>query len=295
MYQIDVRKIAIRMYAILSSLRKTAKLLGVSHSSIHRWLSHLHRRPYARRPSPKADVVVDVLSTAVVVNPFVSLRKLRKLIKETVGVEVSLELLRTVIRHLGYSKKKAHHVGRPKHLPERTSEFLRQRSLFLSQHRSFVAIDETSFGRNGLCTSGYSRVGERLYVSRRTVNMQTMSACVCVNEHGIVARKLVKGAFNKTSFREFLESFRLAPGTVVLMDNVRFHHCKETLEWLHSRGIVVLFTPPYSPWFNPIELCFSIVKRKYYETEDVEEAFNALTALHCQAFFRKCLSCNEAF
>jgi transposase-like protein len=63
MYQIDVRKIAIRMYAILSSLRKTAKLLGVSHSSIHRWLSHLHRRPYARRPSPKADVVVDVLST----------------------------------------------------------------------------------------------------------------------------------------------------------------------------------------------------------------------------------------
>ena len=122
-----------------------------------------------------------------------------------------------------------------------------------------------------------------------------MSACVCVDENGVVAQKLVKGSFNTILFREFLESFEIAPGTVVLMDNVRFHHCKDTLESLHRRGVDVLFTPPYSPWFNPIELCFSVIKRKYYETEDLDQAFAALTSRHCHAFFHKCLSADGAF
>ena len=38
MYPIDRRKLAIHVYSLFSSLRKTARILQVSHSTVSRWL-----------------------------------------------------------------------------------------------------------------------------------------------------------------------------------------------------------------------------------------------------------------
>jgi transposase len=45
----------------------------------------------------------------------------------------------------------------------------------------------------------------------------------------------------------------LVPGDVVVMDNASFHKSKKTIELIGSSGCEVLFLPPYSPDFNPIE------------------------------------------
>jgi transposase len=52
----------------------------------------------------------------------------------------------------------------------------------------------------------------------------------------------------------------------------------------------LLFTPPYSPWFNPIEGVFSIVKRHYYKHGNINAAFACVEARHTAAFFRQALS-----
>ena len=52
----------------------------------------------------------------------------------------------------------------------------------------------------------------------------------------------------------------LAKGDIVVMDNVRTHKVKGVREILQGYGAKVLYLPPYSPDFNPIEKCFSKIK-----------------------------------
>ncbi len=71
----------------------------------------------------------------------------------------------------------------------------------------------------------------------------------------------------------------LKPGTVVIMDNAQFHR-KEELRKIASRyHVMVLFLPPYSPDYNPIEKLWANMKRwlrknmRYYDSfEDALEA-----------------------
>jgi transposase len=51
--------------------------------------------------------------------------------------------------------------------------------------------------------------------------------------------------------------------TVLLMDNVAFHHSYKVKEYTKEIQWDILFVPPYSHVFNPIEGVFSIVKRQY--------------------------------
>ncbi len=89
---------------------------------------------------------------------------------------------------------------------------------------------------------------------------------------------------------EFLEGLDLPEKSVILLDNVSFHHSRSVYNIASKRSWDLLFVPPYSPWFNPIEGIFSIIKRHYYENGDINEAFKAVKASHCKAFFDKALS-----
>lgn len=42
MYPLDRRKVAIHIYSVVSSLRKTALLLNISHSTVARWANPLY-------------------------------------------------------------------------------------------------------------------------------------------------------------------------------------------------------------------------------------------------------------
>ena len=44
--------------------------------------------------------------------------------------------------------------------------------------------------------------------------------------------------------------------------------------------------PPSSPWFNPVEEVFSVVKRHYYKNGNIADAFGIVTSDHCNAFFK---------
>lgn len=89
-------------------------------------------------------------------------------------------------------------------------------------------------------------------------------------------------------------SFDLPTGTVLLLDNVSFHHSKVVKEYAISQGLVLLYVPPYSPWFNPVEGVFSIAKRSYYQHGSIDRAMEAVTRNHVQSFFRHALALQSA-
>lgn len=64
----------------------------------------------------------------------------------------------------------------------------------------------------------------------------------------------------------------LKPGDIVVMDNLRAHKSPRVLRLIRDAGCEVLFTPPYSPEFNPIEEAWAklkdIVRRANTRTRD---------------------------
>lgn len=103
---------------------------------------------------------------AIQSNPFVSMFFLKNIMKEVLSLDVSKELLRTVIKTNGYSKKKAKFFSEPKNLEDKTKAFLQMRNRLKQDGVQFVSLDETSFGHHGRLTTGYSPIGKPLILRR---------------------------------------------------------------------------------------------------------------------------------
>lgn len=71
------------------------------------------------------------------------------------------------------------------------------------------------------------------------------------------------GAWNGFLFEAFLEEAvlpRVPKGSVLVLDNARIHHGKGLVEMVEKAGCWLLYLPPYSPDYNPIELVWSWLK-----------------------------------
>ena len=74
---------------------------------------------------------------------------------------------------------------------------------------------------------------------------------------------MIEGAMNTETFAWYIREQlapRLRPGQVVVLDNLSAHKAASIREALAARGCEVLFLPPYSPDFTPIEQAFSKLK-----------------------------------
>jgi transposase len=92
---------------------------------------------------------------------------------------------------------------------------------------------------------------------------------MCVISYtGLVAYEMRRGAYNSSLFNVFIEQklapiFRDHPEKILIMDNARFHHARDTLRTFEELGISYMFLPPYSPQLNPIEEFFSLIKSNF--------------------------------
>jgi len=287
MYSIDVRKIATRLYSTCKSLRKVSSIIGSSHSSIHRWLNHTPVQRKIRERKLGNLKVLDVMKLYIKTHPFCSVKDLQNILLETFNLKVSNELVRlTISKTLLFTKKKARYFSEPKNDKEKLKEFLEKREKFVQENRVFVSIDETSFGRNYLPTIGYAKKGKRLYIKRPYIRITTCSVLAAITQDNPVIFKKKEGSFETVSFCEFLRILTYPEKTVILMDNVSFHHAKQVKELIKEKGWDYLYTPPYSPVFNPIEGVFSIVKRYYSKYMNIMDSFKSVTNTHIKSFFK---------
>lgn len=91
-------------------------------------------------------------------------------------------------------------------------------------------------------------------------NITVLSA---MREDGVTAAMTIEGATDKNVFRVFIEKVllpTLRPGDLVIMDRLGAHRSPIIAELLSTVGAAPIYLPPYSPDFNPIELCFSKFK-----------------------------------
>ena len=77
---------------------------------------------------------------------------------------------------------------------------------------------------------------------------------------GVRVPWMSEGAMETTTFAWYIAEQlgpTLHPGQVVVLDNLSVHKAANIREALAARGCDLLFLPPYSPDFTPIEQAFS--------------------------------------
>lgn len=203
-------------------------------------------------------------------NPFVTLSTLANTLGSACDWTTSRYTVSRLVKRLGYSKKKAFRVVDRTHAPGDMVAFA-QRYLE-AEEGELICIDEAGFHAGECCRTGYSPRGKRLNVRRdRTLRCNKYTLVIAVsNRRGAVGCAVLDHNCRKADFLAFLASLPVSAHagpdglrTTLLMDNIAFHHSKETKSLMDSIGCRALYIPPYSPRFNAIEMVFSHAKQAY--------------------------------
>ena len=126
-----------------------------------------------------------------------------------------------------------------------------------------VFIDETWASTNMARRHGRCRRGERLRSCVPHGHWKTTTLVAGLRRTGMVAPMVLDGPINRDAFVTYVRQVLvpgLSPGDIVIMDNLSSHKAPAARDAIEAAGAKLLFLPPYSPDFNPIEQAFSKLK-----------------------------------
>ncbi|WP_246558598.1 IS630 family transposase [Hymenobacter piscis] len=129
----------------------------------------------------------------------------------------------------------------------------------------FHFLDETALrldeSRRYARAKGGQRVGEAIPLNRG----KSLTLIGALSVKGLGGMQVLDGALNQHRFAWYV-THCLAPtrrrGDVLVLDNASAHKLEGVKQWLAERGVELLFLPPYSPDFNPVEQAWSKLKTK---------------------------------
>jgi transposase len=193
-------------------------------------------------------------------------------------------------------KKTAHasEQNRPDILKRRQDWFENQLDL---DPEKLVFIDETWATTNMARKNGRAPKGERLRASVPHGHWKTTTFIAGLRLSGLTAPMVLDGPINGVWFQAYVDQVlvpTLSPGDIVVMDNLGSHKGVGVRKAVEAVGATLLYLPPYSPDFNPIEKAFSKLKallRKAAErTVDglwnkIGELLTDFTPKECANFF----------
>lgn len=162
-------------------------------------------------------------------------------------------------------------------------------------------LDESGFSLRLYRPYGWSKKGKPLVEAvpeRRGKNLSVLGA---LDSEGIVAFTHREGAMTREDVEHFFEQDllpRLGSGSVLVLDNASIHKGGRLEELAQAAGCRILYLPPYSPDFNPIEMVWAFVKAlvrsepprdEPTRRSAVEKALSQVTPALASACFRHCL------
>jgi transposase len=126
-----------------------------------------------------------------------------------------------------------------------------------------VFVDETGTNTAMTRSHGWGYKGKKLFAKAPHGHWMTSTFVAGLAHNGILAPQLLPCPMNGMIFRQWLEEClipEMMPGSIVVVDNLSAHKVAGIRECLESAGMHLLYLPPYSPDFNPIEQVFSKIK-----------------------------------
>ena len=160
-----------------------------------------------------------------------------------------------------------------------------------------VFVDESGANTKMTRLRGRALGGERVRAHIPHGRYQTSTLISAIRLEGPCAPWLFEGPMNGEMFLAWVRE-GLAPalrrGDVVILDNLSTHKIRGVREALEAIGARLLYLPPYSPDFNPIEPMWSKIKqilRSHAPRTDEQlldaarTAFQSISVADCKGFF----------
>ncbi len=125
-----------------------------------------------------------------------------------------------------------------------------------NEHRAYAPARSGAQGRAGLR-------GERAFGAAPRNRGKNTTLLASMGLEGMGPCLAVEGGTTRAVFEAYVERVlapSLSPGQVVVLDNLSAHKGERVRGLVEERGAELLFLPPYSPDFSPIEEAFSKVK-----------------------------------
>lgn len=147
-----------------------------------------------------------------------------------------------------------------------------------------VFIDETWAKTNMTRLRGWAPRGRKLVAKVPHGHWRTLTFLAALRCDRIDAPCVIDGPINGQSFTAYVEQFlvpTLAPGDIVIMDNLGSHKGQPVRHAIRAAGARLFFLPPYSPDLNPIEQVFAKLKTLLRKADErtVEDTWRRIGTL----------------
>jgi transposase len=212
--------------------------------------------------------------------------------------EVTVVTLHHFLHRLKITWKKTLHAAEQhrEDVAEERAEWEKLQTTF--DIKRLVFIDETWTKTNMTPLRGRAEIGKRVIDDVPHGHWMTTTLMAALRLDGLTAPMVVDGAINGELFLGYVEQFLLPTlneGDIVVMDNLSSHKVAGVKKAIESVGAKVLYLPPYSPDFNPIENVFSklktLVRKLKLRKQDelwrkLGERCDVFSPDECQNYFR---------
>ena len=206
-----------------------------------------------------------------------------------------MSFIKNALNKLNFSYKKVSNKLYGKNL----SDLLTKQKLYkLSNQKTnwnnVISIDETYIYLNSKPNYGWSKKGTRIFNYQKS-NPIKYSIIMAISNKKIIGYQIYKSNINFHLFYNFLIglSFKFT-NKIFLMDNVSFHKNNKLRLMAEYFDNKIMFIPPYSPQFNPIEEVFSVLKNNLRRTpitdlNDISKIIKSLNKLQISKFYNNML------
>ena len=165
---------------------------------------------------------------------------------------------------------------------------------------NLIFVDGTGVTPDMVLPYGRSPEGKRAAGTRPVSQGKRISATGALSSEGLEACTTFEGTLNGEVFLYYPSSFLcpvLKEGQAVITDNAGVRKAVGVKEPIESRGVKLLYLPPYSPELPPTEMCRSkikhFLKKAEAGTEEIlnetlPESLNMITENDCKGRFGHC-------
>lgn len=131
--------------------------------------------------------------------------------------------------------------------------------------QDILYVDESGFAPDVCRRHGWSLRGQKVYGDHSGHHRPRTSLIAARRGKDFLAPMLFSGTADADLVNAWTRNMlckELRPNSTIIWDNAAFHKKKDLEAIAHQYGHHILFLPPYSPDFSPIENDFANIKKR---------------------------------
>ena len=277
-YSIDIINLCIYNYNNKINISEIASKLNISRQTIYNWLIryeyYFNNNIYLSKIINKNNIhglskihlYQNIIINFIENNQGCNLNDIYK----NSNINISKSSICRLLKNNNYSYKKINNRSIPydKTILD-TNRKTFTNNILDNTFMNTISIDECSFCINDYKQYGYSKKNIKFnkYYKHKQVR-ERYTLLMAINKEKIIDYIILKGGINLEIYKNFfIKNKNNFYNNTILHDNLRVHHANLLKDYCKSTKINLLYTPAYSPDFNPIERVFSELKRNFRKIE----------------------------